>query len=61
MGGGWTQTPRRRLAGRLAALGAVAHAIANVTGVWIKNLPITPERILKALCEKPAAGESVAV
>jgi 4-hydroxybenzoyl-CoA reductase subunit alpha len=33
----------------LPVLAAVAHAIANATGVWIKDLPITPEKILKAL------------
>jgi len=33
-------------------LGAVAHAIANATGTWIKDLPITPEKILKASREK---------
>ncbi len=33
----------------LPVLGAVAHAIANATGVWIKDLPITPEKILAAL------------
>ena len=32
--------------------GAVAHAIANATGVWIKDLPITPERILSAVRAK---------
>ena len=36
----------------LPVLGAVAHAIANATGVWIKDLPITPERILRAMREK---------
>ncbi|MCK4341384.1 MAG: molybdopterin-dependent oxidoreductase [Phycisphaerae bacterium] len=36
----------------LPVLGAVAHAIANATGVWIKDLPITPEKILKALRDK---------
>jgi 4-hydroxybenzoyl-CoA reductase subunit alpha len=36
----------------LPVLGAVAHAIANATGVWVKDLPITPEKILKALREK---------
>ena len=36
----------------LPVLGAVAHAIANATGVWIKELPITPEKILQALREK---------
>jgi 4-hydroxybenzoyl-CoA reductase subunit alpha len=33
----------------LPVLGAVAHAIKNATGVWIKDLPITPEKILAAL------------
>lgn len=36
----------------LPVLGAAAHAIANATGIWIKELPITPEKILKALKEK---------
>jgi len=36
----------------LPVLGAVAHAIANATGVWIKELPITPEKILRALRER---------
>jgi len=36
----------------LPVLAAVAHAIANATGVWIKELPITPEKILKALKHK---------
>ncbi len=45
----------------LPVLGAVAHAIANATGVWIKDLPITPERILNALKEKKKAEESVPV
>lgn len=35
----------------LPVLGAVAHAIAHATGVWIKDLPITPEKILRALKE----------
>jgi 4-hydroxybenzoyl-CoA reductase alpha subunit len=33
----------------LPVLAAVAHAIANAAGVWIKDLPITSEKILKAL------------
>jgi len=33
----------------LPVLASVAHSIANATGVWIKELPITPEKILKAL------------
>jgi len=36
----------------LPVLAAVAHAIANATGVWIKELPITSEKILKALKRK---------
>ena len=45
----------------LPVLGAVAHAIANATGVWIKDLPITPEKILKAMREKQEAKESISV
>jgi 4-hydroxybenzoyl-CoA reductase alpha subunit len=42
----------------LPVLGAVAHAIANATGVWIKDLPITPEKILKALRQKESEDAS---
>jgi len=45
----------------LPVLGAVAHAIANATGVWIKDLPITPEKILRALHEKQEATAPVTV
>ena len=45
----------------LPVLGAVAHAIANATGVWIKDLPITPEKILRAIRERQIAGESTAI
>ena len=31
---------------------AIAHAVYNATGVWFRELPITPEKILKALKEK---------
>lgn len=31
---------------------AIAHAVYNATGVWIRELPITPEKILKALNHK---------
>jgi len=34
------------------SVGAIANAIHNATGVWVKDLPITPEKILKALREK---------
>jgi 4-hydroxybenzoyl-CoA reductase subunit alpha len=40
----------------LPVLGAVAHAIANATGVWVKDLPITPEKILDAMREQDKAG-----
>ncbi len=33
----------------LPVLASVAHSIANATGVWIKELPITPEKILEAM------------
>jgi len=36
----------------LPVLPALAHAIAHATGVWIKDLPITPEKILRALKKK---------
>ncbi len=36
----------------LPVLGAIGHAIANATGVWIRELPITPEKILRALKAK---------
>ncbi len=45
----------------LPVLGAVAHAIANATGVLIKDLPITPEKILEALLEKRTANEPAVV
>jgi 4-hydroxybenzoyl-CoA reductase subunit alpha len=40
----------------LPVLGAVAHAIANATGVWVKDLPITPEKILDAIRDKDETG-----
>lgn len=40
-------------------LGAVAHAIANATGVWVKDLPITPEKIVNALRAKRSVPEVV--
>lgn len=36
----------------LPVLAAVGHAVANAAGVWIKELPITPEKILEALKKK---------
>jgi CO/xanthine dehydrogenase Mo-binding subunit len=35
---------------------AVVAAIADATGVWITDLPATPERILAALLDAPAAA-----
>ena len=45
----------------LPVLGAVAHAIAHATGVWIKDLPITPEKILRALRQKGRVEEPLPV
>ncbi|MHC4650565.1 MAG: molybdopterin-dependent oxidoreductase, partial [Planctomycetota bacterium] len=45
----------------LPVLGAVAHAIANATGVWIKDLPITPEKILDAVRSEQAVKETARV
>jgi 4-hydroxybenzoyl-CoA reductase subunit alpha len=43
--------------GSLAAtIPAVTHAIYDAVGVWIDTLPITPEKVLKALEEKSGAG-----
>ena len=33
---------------------AIAHAIFNATGVWNRELPITPEKILMGMMEKKA-------
>ena len=33
---------------------AIAHAIFNATGVWHRELPITPEKILMGMMEKKA-------
>ncbi len=40
----------------LPVLGAVAHAIANATGVWVRDLPITPEKILDAMRQRDKTG-----
>jgi 4-hydroxybenzoyl-CoA reductase subunit alpha len=44
----------------LPVLGAVAHAIANATGVWITDLPITPEKIRNAMKKKIAKEQLAA-
>ena len=33
---------------------AVVDAIHDATGIWFKELPVTPEKIVKALKEKGA-------
>lgn len=44
--------------GSLAAtIPAVAHAIYDAVGIWINTLPITPEKVLKALEEKKKSEE----
>ncbi len=35
---------------------AIANAIYDAVGVWITTLPITPQKVLKALAEKQKAG-----
>jgi 4-hydroxybenzoyl-CoA reductase subunit alpha len=42
----------------LPVLAAVAHAIANATGVWVKELPITPEKILRARAAKKDGSDA---
>ena len=41
----------------LGASAAIGNAIYNAIGVRIKELPITGEKILKALAEKKACGK----
>ena len=31
---------------------AIAHAIYNATGIWLRELPMTPEKVLMALPEE---------
>lgn len=37
---------------------AVAAAIHDATGVWLSDLPMTPERVLAALAARAAAGDA---
>jgi CO/xanthine dehydrogenase Mo-binding subunit len=39
----------------LSTAAAVAAAIRDATGVVIRDLPLTPERVWKALSERPQA------
>jgi CO/xanthine dehydrogenase Mo-binding subunit len=41
--------------GTLTVSAAIANAIEAATGVRIRDLPITPERVLRALAEKDGA------
>lgn len=41
----------------LPVMGAVANAVANAIGVRITNLPITPEKVLRALGKVPREAE----
>jgi len=44
--------------GSLAAtIPAITHAIYDAVGVWIDTLPVTPEKVLKALEEKRKSHE----
>jgi len=42
-----------------AGLAAVASAVADATGVWVCEVPITPERLVLAKFAKEAIGERV--
>jgi CO/xanthine dehydrogenase Mo-binding subunit len=42
--------------GALTVAPAVANAIEDAVGVRIRDLPITPEKILRALAEKNGAA-----
>jgi xanthine dehydrogenase molybdenum-binding subunit len=33
-------------------LAAVANAVANATGVWLREVPFTPQRVLQAIQEQ---------
>jgi 4-hydroxybenzoyl-CoA reductase subunit alpha len=39
---------------QVSTIPAIVNAIHNAVGVWIKELPVTPEKVLKALEEKRA-------
>jgi 4-hydroxybenzoyl-CoA reductase subunit alpha len=44
----------------VSGYGAIANAIYDATGVWVKDLPITPQKIRKALKEKGGKGNATA-
>jgi CO/xanthine dehydrogenase Mo-binding subunit len=39
-----------------ATAAAIVNAVANATGVRIRNIPITPDKVLAALAEQERAG-----
>ncbi len=46
------------LFGSMNSFQAIGNAIFDATGVWIKEFPITPDKVLKALEEKSAAAQN---
>jgi xanthine dehydrogenase YagR molybdenum-binding subunit len=40
----------------ISTAAAIANAVSNATGAWIRSLPITPDRVLAALAEQQAGG-----
>ncbi len=46
------------LFGSMNSFQAIGNAIFDATGVWIKEFPITPDKVLKALEEKKAASQN---
>jgi xanthine dehydrogenase YagR molybdenum-binding subunit len=40
----------------ISTAAAIANAVANATGVRIRSLPITPERVLAALQQEKRGG-----
>jgi 4-hydroxybenzoyl-CoA reductase subunit alpha len=44
----------------LPVMGAIANAVADAIGVRITDLPITPEKVLKALGKLPEGAEGSA-
>ncbi len=44
----------------VSGYGAIANAIHNATGVWVKDFPITPQKILKALKEEGGQDNAAA-
>ncbi len=45
------------LFGSMNSFQAIANAIYDAVGVWIKDFPITPDKILKALEKKRLKDE----